>query len=134
MNQYVKHHNGDHNNVLYLLKVHGKFHASTHILCFAHLCLVLQAPFCDRQLNPPFHFFSKKVEVSIPEEAFTRIIFAWKIFLTDLFVWQNNCQMCANWITTFINSIVVTYATICNSKSCRAHKKQLKSQLKTEIW
>ena len=46
---------------------------------------IFKSPFCD--LQPHFLTFSKKVEILVTVDAFWYVMFAWKMFLADLFVW-----------------------------------------------
>ncbi len=48
-------------------------------------------------------FISKKVEIFI-----SNIMFVWKIFLADFFVWQI-CKIYANWMSTFREYYIVNY-------------------------
>ena len=55
--------------------------------CFESLIIPTEGPVHDMQPYP--NSFSKNVEILIPIEAFTFIIYVWKLFLVYSFVWQN---------------------------------------------
>ncbi len=86
----------------------------------------LKVHFVIHSFIPPF--FSKKVEIFVLVEAFRYIMFVQKIFLANLIiVWQN--------ITEFVyfscrhgnsNVHIVAYATVWCSKTCIAHKRNLR--------
>ena len=54
-----------------------------------------KAPFCDPRPHPLI--FSPKKLRFLHQQKPLNIIFAWKIFLSDSFVWHNNHQICIGW-------------------------------------
>ncbi len=56
-------------------------------------------------------FFSQKIEIFIPIEAFKYILFKLKTFLVNLLVWRSNCRICI----FHVDMEIPTYSGQCNS-------------------
>ncbi len=88
------------------------------------LSSMLKVHFVIYSLIPPF--FSTKVEIFIPVEAFRYILFVLKIFLANLLAWRSNRRICVFFMSTWKLQHIVAYATGWYSKTCITHKRNLR--------
>ena len=100
----------------YILKIH------LPILFEFNVLFALKVHFVIHSLIPPY--FSKKVEIFIPVEAFKYILFVLKLFLANSLVWRSNRRICVFFMSTWKFQRIVAYATG-TSKTYITHKRNL---------
>ncbi len=100
--------------------------ASNNSFCMQLFCHVnnLKAHFVIHSLIPLF--FSKKIEIFVPVEAFRYILFVLKIFLANLLVWRSNRRICVFFMSTWKFQHIVANATVWYSKTRITHKHNLR--------
>ncbi len=97
--------------------------------------LIIKAPFHDPQPLSLIPDISQKIEISYQLKPLgTVIMFVWKIFLADSFVWQNNYLICMTVLDVNVrNYNKVVYVTGLYSKSYITHKHKIKLNCKLGI-